>query len=257
MSRGSGNAERDAEREEVLRLLSAHRSGDPGAFGALARTYYAELLALARRRLGSREDAEDAVQETLLLALRAFPRFGRDGELHLRAWLHRILSNVCHRLRARRRPALPLYDALPGTVRAMTAPGDVADQVGDPVAYREVAHAVGHLPDPHRRAFLLRAVEELPYDELARREGITCHNARARVTRARAQLRDELAVRAPASPRRGAAEGTGGRPRRGRPGRGPSGGGAPPGAAPALPPAPDPQHGSPGAEPAASLGSPP
>jgi RNA polymerase sigma-70 factor (ECF subfamily) len=187
--------DRDEVDGEVVRLVAAHRSGDPGAFAALARMHYDELFALARRRLGSREDAEDAVQETLFLALRAFPRFGRNGEFHARAWLLRILVNVCHRLRARRRPALPLDDELLAARRPPTATGDVAEQVGDPVAYRRVATAVSRLPDSQRRAFLLRTVGDLPYDELARREGITHHNARARVTRARAQLRDELTVR--------------------------------------------------------------
>ena len=57
-------------------LVEAHRSGDPEAFAEIVRLYYPMLLAQAERRVGSRAEAEDVVQEVFERALKAIDRFG-------------------------------------------------------------------------------------------------------------------------------------------------------------------------------------
>jgi RNA polymerase sigma-70 factor (ECF subfamily) len=96
----------------------------------------AELVGYCSRRLGSRVEAEDAVQETLLRAWRARDRFeGRGG---MRAWLYTIATNVCFdNLRSRTRRAQPID----------LGPGGLADaSVGEPsqmTSWRAAAHGTG------------------------------------------------------------------------------------------------------------------
>ena len=85
--------------------LARARGGDEDAFRELTEPHRRELQVHCYRILGSVQDAEDAVQETLLSAWRALPSF--EGRSSLRTWLYRIATNRClNTLRDdRRRPA--------------------------------------------------------------------------------------------------------------------------------------------------------
>jgi RNA polymerase sigma-70 factor (ECF subfamily) len=78
-------------REEEL--LQRARSGDESAFAELAGGFRAELQLHCYRIVGSVQDAEDLVQETLLAAWRGLERF--EGRASLRSWLYRIATNRC------------------------------------------------------------------------------------------------------------------------------------------------------------------
>src|SRR3954464_5052582 len=69
-------------------LLEAAPRGDDDAFGRLVGPFRRDLYAHCYRMLGSAADAEDALQETLLRAWRALPRF--EGRSSVRSWLYRI-----------------------------------------------------------------------------------------------------------------------------------------------------------------------
>jgi RNA polymerase sigma-70 factor (TIGR02960 family) len=73
--------------------LSRARSGDPNAFKGLVDPYRRELHMHCYWILGSFEDAEDALQDTLLSAWQAFERL--EGDVSIRAWLYRIATNRC------------------------------------------------------------------------------------------------------------------------------------------------------------------
>src|SRR5712691_8944143 len=73
--------------------------------------YERPLHALCRGMLGHADDAEDAVQETFLRALRALPNF--RGDAAFRTWLFRIAVNVCLGAKASRSPAVPWDDERP------------------------------------------------------------------------------------------------------------------------------------------------
>src|SRR5215211_4106401 len=86
-------------------LISRARAGDSDAFRELTEPYLRELLVHCYRMLGSFQDAEDALQDTLLAAWRGLGGF--EGRASLRTWLYRIATNRCLDVRraASRRPA--------------------------------------------------------------------------------------------------------------------------------------------------------
>ncbi len=88
-------------------LLVAARRGDERAFSQLIASHRPALHAHCYRMLGSVQDAEDALQETLLNAWRALPRF--EGRSSLKSWLYTIATNACLKTIERRpRRVLPI-----------------------------------------------------------------------------------------------------------------------------------------------------
>jgi RNA polymerase sigma-70 factor (TIGR02960 family) len=89
-------------------VLTRARAGDEGAFSSLVEPYRQELHLHCYRILGSLQDAEDLLQETLLAAWNGLDKF--EGRASLRSWLYRIATNRslnARRARARRAPAPP------------------------------------------------------------------------------------------------------------------------------------------------------
>src|SRR3954469_2114454 len=88
--------------------LTRARAGEEEAFRSLVEPYRRELHLHCYRILGSLQDAEDLLQETLLAAWRGLDKF--EGRPSMRSWLYRIPTNRCLnalRARARRPPELP------------------------------------------------------------------------------------------------------------------------------------------------------
>src|SRR5919198_3015788 len=106
-------------------LLAAARRGDAGAFEQLVGPHRRELLAHCYRMLGSLNDAEDALQETLLAAWRGISGF--EGRSSIRTWLYRIATNACFRMVSRRRVLTPDY----GPARFATT--DLGEVVREPI----------------------------------------------------------------------------------------------------------------------------
>jgi RNA polymerase sigma-70 factor (TIGR02960 family) len=104
-------------------LLSLAQAGDGEAFGKLTEPFRRELQVHCYRVLGSAQDAEDLLQETLLAAWRGIGQF--EGRSSLRAWLYRIATNQClNALRGSRARALAARrgaPAMPGVPAGLLA----------------------------------------------------------------------------------------------------------------------------------------
>src|SRR5712675_3195886 len=84
--------------EAAADLISRARAGDGEAFRELTEPHRRELQVHCYRMLGSLQDAEDALQDTLLAAWQGFGAF--EGRASIRTWLYRIATTRC--LNARR-----------------------------------------------------------------------------------------------------------------------------------------------------------
>jgi RNA polymerase sigma factor (sigma-70 family) len=156
------------------------QAGDGGAYEALFHRHHARVYGYLVRRTRDREIAADLYQETFLRVFRARDQF-QPGRA-FRPWLFGIAANTA-RDRVRRENRRPMEVPL--------AEWD-APVHAQPDARLHLEKAVAELPDALRDAFLLGVVEGFDHREIAAALDITPANARARVSRARRQLRDAL-----------------------------------------------------------------
>ena len=191
--------------------LARARAGSEAAFGELTEPHRRALLLHCYRLLGSLQDAEDAVQETLVSAWRGLAGF--EERASLRAWLYRIATNRCLNMRrdASRRPAA---QRLPFEPPAPTRLGDLPwlepypdalleglpDAAPGPDARYELREAVGlafvtalqRLPARQRAALVLRDVLGFRAAEAAALLGASEATVTSALQRARASLEDRL-----------------------------------------------------------------
>jgi RNA polymerase sigma-70 factor (ECF subfamily) len=154
--------------------------------GLLYERYSSKILGYCRRRLRSREEAEDAVQHTFLNAYRSL----RTGVVpHAEAaWLYKIAENVCreHRRSAWRR----------SRVEIVSDDGELRDAVATPVREHDelagLADALAELTPNQRRAILLREWQGLTYREIAAELETTESAVETLLFRARGSLARKL-----------------------------------------------------------------
>jgi RNA polymerase sigma-70 factor, ECF subfamily len=169
-------------------LVALARGGDRRAFEELLRRYSPRVFALALRHMRDRDDAGDVVQETFVRAWQGLGAF-RGGE-EFRGWLFRICVNQARdRLRSRKRhPSTPLEDV--GEAELGTDPGHGPDQeLESRLMTERLDRALEKLDEPHREILLLRAMEEMSYDEIASVLRIPRGTVMSRLARARTRLR--------------------------------------------------------------------
>jgi|SRR5882672_16476 len=173
--------------ESDLELVRQAQRGDLAAYAALIARHQVGLERYALHLVGQREDAEEALQDTLMRAWRSIGQCAHPERF--RAWLVRILVNRCRTALARRGPAARRTvgdEALHQVTVDHPAQGD-----GWPA---EIQRALETLTADSREAFLLKHVEGFSYEEMVELTGASIPALKMRVSRACEQLRARLEV---------------------------------------------------------------
>ena len=134
-------------------LIRAVRHGDDAAFEVIYDRYHRGLLSFCRHLLSSREEGEDALQQTFVSAYRALARDG--GQIELRPWLYTIARNRCLSvLRSRRQESVGSPQSVEGRPRRPPF-GGMADEVQRRADLRDLLEDVCRLPYQQRAALVL------------------------------------------------------------------------------------------------------
>lgn len=173
-------------------LVLAFQSGEIGAYSDIYEKYRALASQICYRILQDREEADEAVQETMLRVFRGLPRF--NGRYQLQAWVARIATNVAlDMVRARaRRPqrGADLHDISEGNnpnVASLTV--DVSDEIDTILDREQVRSILSEIPEHHREALVLREFEGRSHEEIGDALGVSPQQAKALIHRAKKSFR--------------------------------------------------------------------
>ncbi len=178
---------RDVDPEEAQLLARAQR-GNLFAFEELVRRYQRRVYAVALRIVRRHDVADDVAQEAFVRAHRSLASF--DVTRPFGPWIARITANLA--LNHLRSPVAREQELPDGHAERPSPRPDPLVEVLDDEARRVLAAALDELPAEQRAVFVLRALEELSYREIADALGIAQGTVMSRLFRARERLRESL-----------------------------------------------------------------
>jgi RNA polymerase sigma factor (sigma-70 family) len=166
-------------------IIQEIRSGQPRRFAVLVDRHKDRALTLALRMVGSREEAEELVQDSFVRAFRSIDDF--RGDARFGTWFYRIVYNVCLTSVMRKKESLP---------EAGEDLEEVAATEEDPLSRLEaeelrdlLSGAIGRLSEQQRAAVTLFYVQGLSYEEIAGVTGQPMGTVKTHLFRGRERLR--------------------------------------------------------------------
>jgi RNA polymerase sigma factor (sigma-70 family) len=171
------------------RLIALTRRGQPAAFEALCSRYQSRLLSFCRHMLGSREDAEDVLQEVFAAAFNAV--LADEREINVRPWLYRIARN--RSLNHLRRASAIGVDSM--DIHFADHGMSTGDRAIRRESFRELLGDVHELPETQRTALLLREIDALSYEQIAHAMETTVPSVKSLLVRARISLAEAAEAR--------------------------------------------------------------
>jgi RNA polymerase sigma-70 factor (ECF subfamily) len=162
------------------------------AFGEIVHRYERRVFAVCFRQLGSRDDAEDATQQTFINLARRADQFRGDSKLS--TFVYRVAVNACRDLARKqaRRPSTPVED-IEQAQRDSGVRMEVVDEFTGRETARLVRDALAQLDELSRTLLILCAVEGMSYPEASEILDLPVGTIKSRVFRARAKLAALLA----------------------------------------------------------------
>src|SRR5580698_11581933 len=168
-------------------LIVRASEGDQIAFEIISDMYRPVLTSLALRMLRNSDDANDAVQETLVKAYRALKDF--DPERPLKPWLCRICSNCCvDAVRSRKRDG----DSLDQHEYMLADSSEVDGTATGSIRQGQVIEAIERLPEKYRRIIFMRHFKHMDVNEIAAALDKPEGTIKSWLFRARALLKKDL-----------------------------------------------------------------
>ncbi|MEA2147520.1 MAG: hypothetical protein QOG59_3107, partial [Solirubrobacteraceae bacterium] len=171
------------------RLITLVRRGNLSAFEVLVARYHTRLLAFCRHLLGSREDAEDVLQEVMTAAFNAM--IADERPINARPWLYRIARNRC--LNHLRRTQAVGVDSM--DIHLSDGGETTADKVHKAEEFRLLVDDIQSLPETQRTALVLREMDALSYEQISEAMETTVPSVKSLLVRARMSLAEAAQAR--------------------------------------------------------------
>jgi len=179
-----------------LALVRRVQKGDKSAFDALVLKYQHRVLKLVQRYVRDVQEAEDVTQEAFIKAYRALPAFRGDSAFY--TWLYRIAINTAKNalVSTARRPVdydLDLQDPEQYDMQARMKDTATPEAMLLTEEIRETVNgAIAGLPEDLRTAIVLRELDGLSYEEIAKTMDCPVGTVRSRIFRAREAIDSRL-----------------------------------------------------------------
>jgi len=162
--------------------------GEPGAFSFLIEKYKTAVYSLAYSKLGNFHDAQDIAQEAFVKAYRKLSTLKRTDKF--RPWIYAITSNMCIDF-------LRSQSSRPDSEYAEDIDEDILEQPAisayqKELNYEALREALGELPEIYRQVISLYYLGDMKSKEIAQFLGTSVTNINARLSRARALLKEEM-----------------------------------------------------------------
>ncbi|HEX9653644.1 MAG TPA: RNA polymerase sigma factor [bacterium] len=177
-------------------LVKAAQSGDESAVRKLVEKYTDIVYGFSFKVCRNPDDAEETLQESFLNILKSLKSFNFQSSFS--TWVYRIVSNSClMKFRKEKRDRWESFEQLDKPEERIKDiydrwPDTPADEMLNDELKKKMDQAILDLPPMYRLAFVLKDLEGLKIEEVARSLDISLSNAKARVRRARLFLRDKL-----------------------------------------------------------------
>jgi RNA polymerase sigma-70 factor (ECF subfamily) len=177
------------DKETDFALMKAIQKGNMVAFSTMVDRYKNRLMNVIARMLSSQEEAEDIVQETFVRVYQHRQSF--NFQHCFSTWIYTIGLNLArNELRKRKRFKFLEISDMKGNESELAVDPKLPNRLPE-----VLSEAVKALPEKYRMAFMLRDVQELPYEEVAKILSVPLGTVKSRVNRARLTLREKLKPR--------------------------------------------------------------
>lgn len=175
-------------------LVHSAKTGSMAAFSELYGLYGRKILNYIFRLTGSREEAEDLMQDTFVLAFKNLGSLKEDSKFQ--SWLFRIAQNNVFQKYRGKLPQMESIDVSNENESGITDLTSPAKGPEESVLTRELEHmvekAINELPEKYRQVFVLSAVQHLSYQEISEIVGRSLASVKSDIHRARVEVRDKI-----------------------------------------------------------------